>query len=743
MDPCSEAIGFRLTAAASLGIGIVGYYLLWELVEWLLVGGAGGGGSRRPAQPPEPAAGVVWVDVGAAARRHERHSRISFVRTLALGLSGLVLFASLVPAYIMVGLFSLSGLIGLAVVASSDRGSAGYSGEPPRFLKDEKQLPVWILFLVFMATMLAGIGLGGFWAAGAVRVCPGWGDPFSAAAVGLYFLTAGQLLLRYARTRAVLRFHELARLDQRRPVLYLRSFRDDAVTIRTARVARRTWLDRLAGPYRERFEHVVARHLWGFGPVVAVGQPGRSPYQIGAVRDELPDETWRQDIQEWLLAARLIVVTIGRTAGLRWELERINDLGLWSRVVLLIPPVARDELLARWRTFGEATLAGVTGLALPAEPFGALAAVVGPGERPTLYGGAPRGEWGYRVALEQAWQRAAAAPAPVRTSDERLWRQAGATPDRGPGHLYVPTRAFYVFVEDRVAGPYGFLQLRTMIANRQVVGTTQVWTAGGPWVPASELPGLRSAKRWDIALGLSLYCGYLGLDRFYLGDVRMGLAKMLTLGGFGIWWVADVIQVANQRARDARGWHVQPQSPTVWAWMPLFSAGLLAWVPPLQAWRRSRNPVHLRLTIGLAAVSWIPLVLAGIDSATNPDPDPTRAPTALGTVGAWSAFVLIAVALIVSHRVRDAAFGRARRTSPAAGDEPLSDKHQLVAGLLGIFLGGLGAGRFYIGDRRTAVRQLVFTVLTFGLGWMWGLVDGIGMLVNGGYDAQGRRLRDW
>ncbi len=153
--------------------------------------------------------------------------------------------------------------------------------------------------------------------------------------------------------------------------------------------------------------------------------------------------------------------------------------------------------------------------------------------------------------------------------------------------------------------------------------------------------------------------------------------------------------------------------------------------------------MHLRLTIGLAAVSWIPLVLAGIDSATNPDPDPTRAPTALGTVGAWSAFVLIAVALIVSHRVRDAAFGRARRTSPAAGDEPLSDKHQLVAGLLGIFLGGLGAGRFYIGDRRTAVRQLVFTVLTFGLGWMWGLVDGIGMLVNGGYDAQGRRLRDW
>jgi hypothetical protein len=42
-----------------------------------------------------------------------------------------------------------------------------------------------------------------------------------------------------------------------------------------------------------------------------------------------------------------------------------------------------------------------------------------------------------------------------------------------------------------------------------------------------------------------------------------------------------------------------------------------------------------------------------------------------------------------------------------------------------------------------AVGQLVVTFLTCGLGWVWGLIDGIGILVNGGYDAQGRKLRDW
>jgi TM2 domain-containing membrane protein YozV len=78
---------------------------------------------------------------------------------------------------------------------------------------------------------------------------------------------------------------------------------------------------------------------------------------------------------------------------------------------------------------------------------------------------------------------------------------------------------------------------------------------------------------------------------------------------------------------------------------------------------------------------------------------------------------------------------------PVTG-EPLSDKSKLVAGLLGISLGGFGAGRFYIGDNKTGVLQLVITLLTCGLGWLWGLIDGILILVNGGYDAQGRKLRD-
>lgn len=78
---------------------------------------------------------------------------------------------------------------------------------------------------------------------------------------------------------------------------------------------------------------------------------------------------------------------------------------------------------------------------------------------------------------------------------------------------------------------------------------------------------------------------------------------------------------------------------------------------------------------------------------------------------------------------------------PATG-LPLSDKTKLVAGLLQIFLGGFGAGRWYTGHTGLAIGQIAATWLTCGLGAIWPLVDGILILVNGGTDAQGRKLRD-
>ncbi|MGA9493431.1 MAG: TM2 domain-containing protein [Mycobacterium sp.] len=78
-----------------------------------------------------------------------------------------------------------------------------------------------------------------------------------------------------------------------------------------------------------------------------------------------------------------------------------------------------------------------------------------------------------------------------------------------------------------------------------------------------------------------------------------------------------------------------------------------------------------------------------------------------------------------------------------AGGRPLSDKSKLVAGLLQIFLGGAGVGRFYLGYIGIGFAQLAITVFTLGLaGWIWPLIDAILILTGKVTDAQGRTLRD-
>ncbi|MFC7480729.1 TM2 domain-containing protein [Luedemannella flava] len=77
---------------------------------------------------------------------------------------------------------------------------------------------------------------------------------------------------------------------------------------------------------------------------------------------------------------------------------------------------------------------------------------------------------------------------------------------------------------------------------------------------------------------------------------------------------------------------------------------------------------------------------------------------------------------------------------PVTG-QPLSDKTKLVAGLLQIFLGGFGVGRFYTGHTKIAVLQIVVTICTLGFGALWGFIDGIIIIANGGTDAEGRVLR--
>jgi hypothetical protein len=61
------------------------------------------------------------------------------------------------------------------------------------------------------------------------------------------------------------------------------------------------------------------------------------------------------------------------------------------------------------------------------------------------------------------------------------------------------------------------------------------------------------SKDWLAALLLSIFLGQLGVDRFYLGHIGLGVLKLLTAGGCGIWWLVDVILIATDGLKDAKG----------------------------------------------------------------------------------------------------------------------------------------------------------------------------------------------
>lgn len=75
----------------------------------------------------------------------------------------------------------------------------------------------------------------------------------------------------------------------------------------------------------------------------------------------------------------------------------------------------------------------------------------------------------------------------------------------------------------------------------------------GDWVESLREQRAVSAKDWGTALLLSIFFGVFGCDRFYVGRTGLGVLKLITLGGYLIWWLIDVILLCQGRMKDDLG----------------------------------------------------------------------------------------------------------------------------------------------------------------------------------------------
>ena len=112
---------------------------------------------------------------------------------------------------------------------------------------------------------------------------------------------------------------------------------------------------------------------------------------------------------------------------------------------------------------------------------------------------------------------------------------------------------FYAAVMGQEWGPLAYPDLQNMVRTGQLKAETQVRTATSTWFPVTQVPGLFSEKDWLTTVIISFFLGGLGIDRFWLGYTGLGILKLITCGGLGVWALIDFILILLRRVPDSNG----------------------------------------------------------------------------------------------------------------------------------------------------------------------------------------------
>lgn len=167
---------------------------------------------------------------------------------------------------------------------------------------------------------------------------------FSLVTIGCLFvpifyvgtLTGAERIRKMARRASLRPAEEVLQEDQRPPVLFLRAFEDDQVSLKSAAMPA---YSRVADPGIEyaNLEEVLEAAL-NIGPVVAIGHPEDVVPPIGAVRRYVEGDAWQNVVVSLMDQAALIVVGVSDSEGVVWEIEQLCNRGYLGKSVFIIPP---------------------------------------------------------------------------------------------------------------------------------------------------------------------------------------------------------------------------------------------------------------------------------------------------------------------------------------------------------------------------------------------------------------------
>ena len=167
----------------------------------------------------------------------------------------------------------------------------------------------------------------------------------------LPFLVLGWILFLGSRRIHLWSGQRLLAVDDRPRVLYLRSFDADKVDYPDDKTM---WYP----GYPVSFEEEISEALWEVGPPEAVAEPDKEQ-PLGFIRSELEDADWKPQVTKRLEEASLVVVLIGETQGLLWEVREALQTVEPERLLLAIPPKGYEG--RSWATGNLCELSGACG----------------------------------------------------------------------------------------------------------------------------------------------------------------------------------------------------------------------------------------------------------------------------------------------------------------------------------------------------------------------------------------------
>ncbi|MCP3852640.1 MAG: hypothetical protein GY694_20795 [Gammaproteobacteria bacterium] len=172
--------------------------------------------------------------------------------------------------------------------------------------------------------------------------------------LGLVIIVIGLFVLFFGMQLSSPSAEALLSKDPRAPIIFIRSFQEEQGQYSTAgffhalKVAfmqKGQYASNAVSPWGPAFQIQLSKLLNEIGPYVAIGRPGENLSAMGAAKMYVSDDEWQAVISDLFNKAKLIVLRMGKTAGLSWELNELKK-HIDPRKILFILPYDKSDYAA-------------------------------------------------------------------------------------------------------------------------------------------------------------------------------------------------------------------------------------------------------------------------------------------------------------------------------------------------------------------------------------------------------------